>query len=782
MSFLHLWMVWLLPLATLPILLHLLTLHRLKTVELSTFRFLFDSYIQQRRRMRFLEALIAMLRMLFLLLLILLFSRLVYSYSNPFAGKGGGSAGREVLLLVDCSASMNSRHQGVAAIDRAKVAAIEIAKQFGAGDKITVVRVAARPEEIVSRFNTDPEALRGPIESLQPTSARANLFATALKLFGPEAPKRANPAVYFFTDCQANTFKEAKDQGLDRLLPAGLPFTVVNVAPPASSNVNVAVLGTAPRPNRVIVGLPLVLRPQVVNYSATEPAEVTLSVLIDDKEVASHPISVAPGKSIVKLIDYTPTEPGLRRGKFKIAGKKPDRFPDDDEFVFTLDVQPRVKVLLVSGNRDDDPARDEARYLYLALTARPDSGEEKKAHDIQRSLDVREMTEPELTADALRGAREIERASVVVLANCGALTPAQFLLVRDFVRDGGGLLILPGDRVVNPATYNAQFLAPPGAGPGARLTDALLEAARGSIDKVETFDGIEVDTNHPALSIFDTSGPDVRPFKTVHVYRRFLLKLPPKRGNALTLARFTKDRTPALVEGRMGDGTVLLSAFPWHPRWGNLPFKPDFVALVLRLVAHAQHRPEVEVPPVVVADSAAEVVVSATWEPAIATVQGPVGQPIAVPLERAGARLLGAFDQTSRQGYYTVKVISGRADTVKAAELGFAVNLAPEESELTLLAEKELRPLFPKGVEFTFLDGSDTTQWQQSARQGQSMELWPFLIAVAFVVIGVEFFLSTLSGRKREDEDGATVTERVMQASTGAWVGRMTGAPGKEGA
>ena len=40
---------WMVPLAAIPVLLHLLTLHRLRTVELSTFRFLFDSYIQQRR-------------------------------------------------------------------------------------------------------------------------------------------------------------------------------------------------------------------------------------------------------------------------------------------------------------------------------------------------------------------------------------------------------------------------------------------------------------------------------------------------------------------------------------------------------------------------------------------------------------------------------------------------------------------------------------------------------------------------------------------------------------
>src|SRR5437016_13585992 len=108
MTFLHWWMIWLVPLALLPVILHLLTLHRLKTVELPTFRFLFDSYVQQRRRMQFLEALLAMLRALFILALVFLVSRpVVKNWDRLFGATGGGSGGREVILLIDCSASMN---------------------------------------------------------------------------------------------------------------------------------------------------------------------------------------------------------------------------------------------------------------------------------------------------------------------------------------------------------------------------------------------------------------------------------------------------------------------------------------------------------------------------------------------------------------------------------------------------------------------------------------------------------------------------------------------------
>lgn len=92
MELLHLSMfAWCVPLAAIPVLLHLLTLHRLRTVELSTFRFLFDTYIQQRRKMRFMDALIAFLRTLFLLMLILACARpMIRHWSAMFGGAGGG--------------------------------------------------------------------------------------------------------------------------------------------------------------------------------------------------------------------------------------------------------------------------------------------------------------------------------------------------------------------------------------------------------------------------------------------------------------------------------------------------------------------------------------------------------------------------------------------------------------------------------------------------------------------------------------------------------------------
>jgi hypothetical protein len=142
MTFLHWSLLPLAALAVVPILLHLLTLHRLRTVELSTYRFLVDSYVQQRRQMKLLEAVLALLRTLFLLALVPVFCRPVVRHWGRLFG---GGSGRDVVMLLDSSASMNARTAGRSALDRAKTAALAVAGQLGKDDRLTLYRVGAHP-------------------------------------------------------------------------------------------------------------------------------------------------------------------------------------------------------------------------------------------------------------------------------------------------------------------------------------------------------------------------------------------------------------------------------------------------------------------------------------------------------------------------------------------------------------------------------------------------------------------------------------------------------------
>jgi hypothetical protein len=765
MSFLHPLLLWLLPLAVIPILLHLLTLHRLKTVELSTYRFLFDSYVQQRRRMQFLEALLAMLRTLFLLVLIFLICRPIVKHWNQLFRTGSG---REVILLVDCSASMKAQTGGVAALERAKRAALALVDHLGPDDRLTLVRVTARAEEVFSRFARDAGPLREKIEGLKASPARANFYTALEQVLGSETTRRGKPLVYVFTDCQASGWREVRDQGLERQLPPGGQLLIVNVGSQETAG-NLAVLGDAPRRNHVIAGLPLELQPRVVNYSRSENADATVRIIVDEKEITRLRLTLQPGETAMRKVIFVPAEPGNLRGRFEVSAPNADRFPDDNRFLFTLAVAPRVKVLLVNGNPSPDPLENEGLYLRTALTVSREEVEKKMAalaggKEAVRALDVQEITEDRINPESLQD------ASVVILSDCGRLGGQQFEWLRNFVSSGGGLLVFPGERV-NSDQYNREFFTVPGP-QEVHLTAATLKPPEGDPNRAETFEQLGVvDFAHPVLSVFDD--PEAHYLKSAYFGRRFPILMPRKPEQTWPLAEFARGG-PALVESRFGDGLVLLGAFPANAKWTNLPLKPEFVPLILRLVGYAQRRPVLEVPSVVQPDAVAEVSVAKTWNAASGKVTDEAGRSSPLTFERSASRLIGAFERTGEHGYYTVEVAGDSSKQKQQGTAVFAVNLAPEESDVEVLGENQFRELLP-GAPLTWIDATAEAQ-QLFGAVGNEREMWRPLIFLLFAIIGVEFTLATLDGSNREGEGSVTVAQRLRRLGPGRWVARMTGA------
>lgn len=790
MEFLHTGLLWMfLPLAAIPIILHLLTLHRLKTVELSTFRFLFDSYVQQRRRMKFLEALIAMLRAAFILFLVFCIARPVVKHWDKLFG--GGGSGRDIVLMIDGSASMGAVTDGVTGMERAKQAALKVVERLGSEDRVTVLRVADKPEEVCNRFSSDTEQIRSEIERLKPTPSRANLFAAMSYVYSQRGGDLKKPLVYLFSDLQASGWNEFEDGQAASLVPEDAEIIVVN----AGSNQtlpNRAIVGGAPGEQRAIAGLPITLRPKVANYSAEETQDVTVSILIDEKEIGRKSLTLKPGETRAAEIVYTPTEAGVLKGRYEIES---DRFSDDDSFMFTVAVAPRVKVLLVNGNPAAVPLENAGLYLRTAMVATEsdftaaieaetqadsdgkdkaagDGAQPKKATDPQadardfvRSLDVVDVPEAHLNAETLR---DVE---VVVLANCGALKSAQYQLLCQYVADGGGLLILPGDKV-NPALYNKQFLPAP-ALPDQQLVAATLEGPLGDPKKAETFARFgAVDLAHPVFSVFSDS--EKRYLAKVLVYRHFGLKLAEDAGNTWPLASFTAGG-PALIESRYGNGRVVLSGFAFHAQWSNLPLKPEFVPLVLRMISYVRRSADVRGPSVVAADAPAEFTVAQSWAPVSGKVTDRSGRITPVSFQRSKSQLRGAFEGTAEKGFYTIDVRGGRAEQPKQAQWSFAVNVAAEESDFSGLGKPQLESMMP-AAKVTLVDASAEAQ-QEFGSIGQEREIWRPLIFLLFLIIGVEFMLSTLSGHVAADgEEPPSTTQRIQQLASGRWVGQMTGA------
>ena len=781
MNFLHFGMLpYFLPLVAIPILLHLLTLHRLKTVELSTFRFLFDSYVQQRRRMKFLEALIAFLRTLFILLLVLSIARpVVRHWSSLF---GGSKSGRDIVLLLDGSASMNAVTEGITAFERSKRTALTVVDRLAADDRVTLITVGAKPHEVCNRFSSDAEAIRNEIQNLKSTPSRGNLFAAFSQVFGPEARKLSHPVVYLFTDLQTGGWSEFQDGHSENLIPPETELYVIN----AGSNQelpNMAVVGDAPADQRAIAGLPIRLRPRVTNFSESDTRDIPVSIFLDDKEIARKMLTVKPGESGEVELIFTPTQAGVVRGRFEIPS---DRFAGDDRFLFTMNVAPQIKVLLVNGNPAIEPLENEGLYLRTAMVAtetepgdesgadqsanpggaKPDTTrtDNKLAEERQfvRSLAIEEIAESSVNAETL------SRTDVVILANCGALDQNHFKLLRQFVAEGGGILILPGDRV-NQDVYNKQFFPSPEI-PEQAFVAAEFAAAVGDPNIGDAFQKFgAIDFAHPVFAIFADS--DQRYLTKVSVYRRFPITLPEAGGNSWPLMQF-EDGSAALLESVYGNGRILVSAFPMNTKWSSLPMKPEFVPLVLRMISHVKRRADLDGPAVVAADGNAEFVVSQHWAPASGKVTDIAGRVTPVKFQRSNSQLVGVFDRTVEQGFYDLEVKGGRAEHPEHGTLSFAVNIDAGESNFARLTHPQIVGMFPD-AKVTSVDASGEAQ-QLYGSVGDEREIWRSLIWLTFVIIGIEFLLSTLGGHSSDGEQHST-GQQLRNFARGRWVGRMTG-------
>ncbi|MCH2126500.1 MAG: VWA domain-containing protein [Pirellulaceae bacterium] len=771
LEFLHFGLLpYFLPLVAIPIVLHLLTLHRLKTVELSTFRFLFDSYVQQRRRMKFLEWLIALLRTLFLLFLVGAISRPIVQHWDALFGRG--EAGRDVVMLLDTSASMGAATNGVTSLEFAKRAALEVVDRLGSDDRVTLLRVASQTEEICSRFSSDTESLTDEINALRVTPSRGNLFAAFSSVFNSQTRELNNPLVYVFTDVQQTGWSEFSDGQADGLIPDGTEVIVVEVGSSEGFS-NQAIVGGATDNQRAIVGLPVTLRPRVSNFSDEVTQDVSVSVFVDEKEIAVERMTLKPGETGEAEVVFVPSVAGILRGRYQIEA---DRFVQDDEYLFTLAVAPRLQVLLVNGRLSPEPMQNAATYLRTAMIATETNPEEvagleatdagaamESENEFARSLDVIDVAEGGLTIDML------SEADVVVLANCGTLNSNHFNWLCDFVAEGGGLLVFPGDRV-NQDVYGQQLLNAP-TRPDEMLVAATLQAAEGDIQDATGFQQLgAIDFAHPVFSVFDDS--DQRYFGKVRVYRHFPVNIAEDSENTWPIAEFT-DGKPAIVESRFGNGRVILSAFPLHTSWGNLPLRPEFVPMVLRMISYAKRAAEVEGPSVVAADGSAEFVVNQKWAPVSANVIDSNGRSTQIEFQRSNSRLMAAFDRTTEQGFYTVDISGGRAEQPKHGVLSFAVNLAAEESDFTALTEPQLNKLLPNAA-ITMVDATADVL-QEFGNIGNEREIWRPLIIILFVIIGIEFLLSTLGGHIAGEDEPST-GQRIRDLAQGRWVGRMTGA------
>ncbi len=185
---------------------------------------------------------------------------------------------------------------------------------------------------------------------------------------------------------------------------------------------------------------------------------------------------------------------------------------------------------------------------------------------LTRALSIGDRPRFQVTAhgvDALTP-ESLARARVVILQDL-PLGDAIAARLKTFVEGGGGLLVALGPRATLPA---ADWLPVTLAG--------VEDRTRGAAAKLSGFD-----YGHAVFEPF--RAPRSGDFSSARVYGYRLLTA---RPGAVTLARFDGG-TPALVEGTLGRGRVLVLATTLDLFWNDLALKPVYLPFVHQLARQA---------------------------------------------------------------------------------------------------------------------------------------------------------------------------------------------------
>jgi len=287
-------------------------------------------------------------RSLLLLLQLLLVIVIALLAARPFLERPTGLA-RDIVLILDTSASMAATDVSPTRLDAAKAAAIDALKDLPTGGKVSVI-AADRTARIVVNETSDLGRVRQAVNDLQASTMPGDL-GDALELASKLAARSGDAQVLVATDAAIATMPTVR---------VGAPVKVLSVG--------------RDRKNQAIVALAVRTAPSTVTRSVfigvanldLEAAQRRIEVWGDGNLLEARDISIdAQARSDV-VIDDIPNE--IRALEIRLVGQDPTSSvaPDHlaiDDRAWAVIPPDRTRLILVVG--EGDP------YLETALSYLP---------------------------------------------------------------------------------------------------------------------------------------------------------------------------------------------------------------------------------------------------------------------------------------------------------------------------------------------------------------------------------------------------------------------------
>jgi aerotolerance regulator-like protein/VWA domain-containing protein len=685
-SFLNSGFLWALPLASIPVLIHLLSRRRLPEVSFPTTQFLRELEPREIRRLRLREILLLILRTLAIILLVLAFARPSITPRNAVT-----TAAAAMAVLIDDSESMGGldeqakpRMEGAIARARAIVAAAR------PGDEVTLIS-STRPVGAGTEHTSDRVRLGRSLTATEVTMLPADMPGALLA--GRRALERSrlkDRELYLISDLQRSNFDPKARAELAEAMAAGIRVYLVPLVQSRVPNHALVDVDPVLRPGPM--GRGLELRSRLANYADGPSDRIAIRVRHGDALVGGGDVTLKADENrwAPMPLDWRGAGSDSAQSSASVLIEADqDALAADDHWYAVLGAPGRLRVLRITEPREGASA---PRFSSLAL----DPGRDGRGGFVV----------DEATPSGLLGLTR-SRYDVLLLEDVASLSVEGEARVRTFVRDGGGLVVALGPHA-DPGYY------------GSRLFPGIIDLALDGPEQASAGGSYQLRARLP--------GHDVLNGLNVAV------------GAPLSESRLTglmKGRTlttrPEVVVQTTG-GLPLVATSPGvavylsslSDDWGDLPYSGAFVPLVRGLVSYAAQA-QAGGPGSIRVGEAPSARLSSPPGAAV-IVRGPESYTSQATVRSEGTGYQAQADAPAiHPGFYEFESGGRSLATV-------AVNVSPIESDLAPIAPDSLRS--SRGARASTLGSANAlASHLRDTRRGR--ELWmTFLLLAAAALVG----------------------------------------------
>jgi len=688
MTFLNPSFLYALPLALLPVIIHLFSWRKKIFIDFSTIRFLKQLEQKRIKTVKLKQIILLILRTLIITLIVLAFSRpAIKTLGFKFHSK------TTALLIVDNSFSTHARFEREPVFNIIKDKAREVLTSFSDGDELYIVPLCNKMEN--NRANpvytlNNAYDLLSDIRLSYDYGSFTDLLHNFTGILNES--KNLNKEVYYISDLQKTGLKDNLPESEENVK-RNLYF--IDASP---GNLDNSAVTDIVQENQILEkGKKIAIQVTIRNYSSSEKSDVFTSVFLGGERVAHQTVNIDPYSREILHFKNILENSGFLENSIEIED---DALIEDNRRNFCLYVPENINILYI---RDAPPNPD-----YLKLALQPES----KATNL---ISITEHTHAEITNT------DFNEFDIVIYCGFPVLSEQETYRIKNFLDKGGCILLIP-DNESDLSSYNQNL--------SNIFNIAKIVQTRGEKGKWENFLTLgKLDLTHPLFQgIFQEENTSI---DMPHFF--FTLSFE-KKQNEEKIMEFSNG-APFILESKTNNGSIILLATALDLQWTDLPLKGIFVPLINRLIlymatAESQTKQNYTV--------GEEILFSTKKDYKNLRIEKPDGSLVKLMPVISGDNIFVRFNDTDEPGFY-------RLYSDKRLLYVFPFNNNNKESDLRKIEENELKEKFKSDNVITASYADNVNKIISESRYGE--ELAKYLILTILLLLAAEMIISNERNR-----------------------------------